>query len=72
MCTDLDFNEMEPEHDDGGELWYDSSSKDSQPKDEASSSSYASPAKKVRKELPFEDKKKTVDYWKSGKNGRLH
>ena len=50
--------------DDGGQLWYDSSSNDSQPEDEASpsSTSCASPAKKARKELSFEDKKKIVEF----------
>ena len=64
VCTDLDVNEMEPGLDDGEQLWYDISSNDLQPEDEASSSStsYASPSKKFRKELSIKDKKKIVEY----------
>ncbi len=69
----MEFDEIEPEL--VSEPKYESDSDESEESPAAESSQTeslpSSPIKKSRQQISFEDKKKAVDYWKSGKKKKL-
>jgi hypothetical protein len=69
----LEFDEIEPELLSEPKFESDSDESEESPAAESSQSESlpSSPIKKPRQQISFEDKKKAVDYWKSGKKKRF-
>jgi hypothetical protein len=67
----MEINECEPEPETSS-FEYDSEESNECPTESSQSESIpSSPKKRQKRIVPFEDKKKAVDYWKSGKTKRL-